>query len=400
MDISMIKHEENIKKFIEKVKLDKTAARNIDYFTQLLIDHHVRFKNISKNDICIFGVSIPEEFIRALDLNPLWVLGGSFHMGTSVSDTLPRDVDPVVRSAYGMYKAIVQETKNTLNAIIPYQNDSFRKLSWIMKTEGTVVHEFDLPSIKDMNVLSEVYKNNVNKLIKDLENTYKRELKAYKLFAAQREINSAKAAIFELIQLNNEKPNLLSAEVLFLIMSAYYSTPNLKEYEKQVKKVIKEMYARQNQAVVDKPQLLVIGSPMFFPNNKIISMIEELGAEMKFYNNEISMFFEVNEIQGGESLNDMIEEICNCYYKRNYMPLNIIEQKSLNMEVLGTQGVLFHILKGEVVYDYELLKLEKLFKEKEIPVFRIETDYSPEDKEQLKIRIEAFIEMLRHSKLT
>lgn len=399
MNTSIMKHKENIKELIEKVTTDKTAPHNIDYFNQILLDYHVRFKNISENDICIFGVSIPEEIIRALDLNPLWILGGSFHMGGSVSDTFPRDVDPVVRSAYGMYKATVQETKKNLSVIIPYQNDSFRKLSWIMKTEGSLVHEFDLPSVKDMNVSSEVYKNNVNKLIKDLENTYKRKLKAYKLFGAQREINSAKAAIFDLIQLNNQKPHVLSAEVLFLIMSAYYSTRNLREYEKEVKNVIREIYERQNQTVVDKPQLLVIGSPMFFPNNKLISMIEELGAQMNFYNNEISMFFQVNEIEGGDSLKDMIDEICSCYYKQNYMPFNVIEQKSLNKEILETQGVLFHILKGEVVYDYELLKLERFFKEKDIPVFRIETDYSPEDKEQLKIRIEAFIEMLRHSKI-
>lgn len=397
MNTSILKHEENIKKLIEKVAMDNTAPSNIDYFNETLLEHHVRFKGISENDICIFGVSIPEEIIRALNLNPLWILGGSFYMGINVSDTFPRDVDPVVRSAYGMYRAIVEQTKKNINVIIPYQNDSFRKLSWLMKTEGSVVHEFDLPSVKDMHVSSEVYENNVYKLIKDLETKYNRKLKPYKLFDASREVNRAKNALFELIKLNKKNPSLLSAQVLFLIMSSYYSNRNLVEYEIQVRNVIKEINKKQNKKTVDKPQLLLLGSPMFFPNNKLISMIEELGAEIIFYNNELSMFLQSNEIKNTESLKSMICEICKSYYKQNYMPSNVILQKSLHSETLHAQGVLFHILKGEVIYDYEFLKLEKLFKEKDIPVFRIETDYSPEDKEQLKIRIEAFIEMLRNS---
>ena len=41
----------------------------------------------------------------------------------------------------------------------------------------------------------------------------------------------------------------------------------------------------------------------------------------------------------------------------------------------------------------------KIMKEKNIPVLRIETDYSPEDIEQLRTRIEAFIEMLATKKI-
>ncbi|WP_243103861.1 2-hydroxyacyl-CoA dehydratase family protein [Clostridium sp. JN-1] len=39
-------------------------------------------------------------------------------------------------------------------------------------------------------------------------------------------------------------------------------------------------------------------------------------------------------------------------------------------------------------------KVEKLAQKYNIPVLRIETDFSAEDLEQVKIRLEAFIEML------
>jgi benzoyl-CoA reductase/2-hydroxyglutaryl-CoA dehydratase subunit BcrC/BadD/HgdB len=63
-------------------------------------------------------------------------------------------------------------------------------------------------------------------------------------------------------------------------------------------------------------------------------------------------------------------------------------------EEFAIDGIIYHVLKGCVIYDFELIRVEKIMKDKNIPVLRIETDYSPEDIEQLRTRIEAFVEML------
>ena len=57
-------------------------------------------------------------------------------------------------------------------------------------------------------------------------------------------------------------------------------------------------------------------------------------------------------------------------------------------------GVVYHVLKGCVVYDFEVGRVEAMCKELGVAMVRIETDYSPEDVEQLRTRIEAFVEML------
>lgn len=57
-------------------------------------------------------------------------------------------------------------------------------------------------------------------------------------------------------------------------------------------------------------------------------------------------------------------------------------------------GVIYHVLKGQIEYDFELNRLENIFSELEIPFIRLETDYSPQDVEQLRIRVEAFAEIL------
>lgn len=58
-------------------------------------------------------------------------------------------------------------------------------------------------------------------------------------------------------------------------------------------------------------------------------------------------------------------------------------------------GIVYHVLKGCHPYDIESFQIEKSIKERNIPFLKIETDYSQEDKGQIKTRIEAFSEMLQ-----
>ena len=59
------------------------------------------------------------------------------------------------------------------------------------------------------------------------------------------------------------------------------------------------------------------------------------------------------------------------------------------------QGVVYHVLRGCLVYDYEYPVLEEELDKLGIPVIRMESDYNEEDVEQLRIRMEAFIEMIK-----
>lgn len=59
------------------------------------------------------------------------------------------------------------------------------------------------------------------------------------------------------------------------------------------------------------------------------------------------------------------------------------------------QGVIYHVLRGCLVYDYEYQVLEEELGKYGIPIIRVESDYNEEDVEQLRIRIEAFIELIK-----
>lgn len=56
------------------------------------------------------------------------------------------------------------------------------------------------------------------------------------------------------------------------------------------------------------------------------------------------------------------------------------------------------MLKGQIDYDFEFKRYEDYFVERGIPIYRLETDYNYQDIEQIRIRIEAFLEMLSYKK--
>ena len=64
----------------------------------------------------------------------------------------------------------------------------------------------------------------------------------------------------------------------------------------------------------------------------------------------------------------------------------------------NVQGVIYHVLRGCLVYDYEYQVLEEELGKLNIPVIRVESDYNEEDVEQLRIRVEAFIELIKYGK--
>ena len=68
------------------------------------------------------------------------------------------------------------------------------------------------------------------------------------------------------------------------------------------------------------------------------------------------------------------------------------------IEDYRVEGVIYHVLRGCLVYDYEYRAMEEELGKLGIPVIRVESDYNEEDVEQLRIRIEAFVELIKYGK--
>ena len=140
---------------------------------------------------------------------------------------------------------------------------------------------------------------------------------------------------------------------------------------------------------------------MAFPNLKIPLLIEEQGgiiAGDETCLGDRAMLDPVSVCD--DSLSGYYRALANRYVKPCSCPVfpdNRQRIRRLEKMVKDghIDGIIYHVLRGCLVYDYEYLAVEKYFTEKGIPVIRVESDYNEEDVEQLRIRIEAFIEMIK-----
>lgn len=102
--------------------------------------------------------------------------------------------------------------------------------------------------------------------------------------------------------------------------------------------------------------------------------------------------------ESGTTLEAMIDAIADRYMKIDCACFTPNTERLDNVTSLAkmvkADGVIHYSLLFCQPYSHEALKVDKALAGAGIPMLSIETDYSMEDVEQLKTRIEAFVETL------
>ncbi len=145
---------------------------------------------------------------------------------------------------------------------------------------------------------------------------------------------------------------------------------------------------------------MVTGTPpMALPNWKLHSIVEGLNAEIvveetctgtRYFENEVSI--------EGDTIDELVRNMAERYMDINCACFTPNEGRTEDIvkyaEEYNIDGVIYYNLSFCHTYAIEYEKIEKVLKEKDIPLLKIETDYSEEDTGQIKTRVEAFLEMI------
>jgi benzoyl-CoA reductase/2-hydroxyglutaryl-CoA dehydratase subunit BcrC/BadD/HgdB len=158
--------------------------------------------------------------------------------------------------------------------------------------------------------------------------------------------------------------------------------------------------AGQGVAPAEAPRLMLSGCPMAVPNWKLPYVVESSGAVIVGEESCIGTRNTRDLVdESGETLEAMLDAIADRYMRIDcacFTPnTERLEHIVAMAKDLKADGVIHYGLSFCQPYAMEALKVEKALKGAGIPMLSIETDYSMEDVEQLKTRVEAFVEMVR-----
>lgn len=390
----IIAYEQEWSALLERVAAQGNHLRHFDYFVQLA-QKHFSYEQISQTipSVVILGTSIPEELVYAAGAEPYWILGGNSRTGTWAGDLVPRDTDPVSRSLLGFLDGgFLELAKNEL-LLIPIINDSSRKLAFLLRQAGRKVHTIDLPPAKNCWGM-EKWLRQMELCAEALSAHTGRRISKRAMQWGAEETNACREQINRFLKVADVQPETLSGPCRMLILNSYYYTADREEWRQHLEVLTTEL--RQHHASREteaRNNILILGSPIYFPNYKIPFLIQDAGLHIRYQMDYTTQRLGTPKCY--PSINAIIrafyEQDCSGAYTQNLAMQNAVAQLIAKHKI---DGVVYHVLKGQIEYDFELEVLEWLFAKYDLPVFRLETDYNPQDVEQLRIRLDAFMEML------
>ena len=403
---------------LETLREIPDSPASLDYFYRILaaiyIDNDpgkiLDAAGTQRAAIGLYCMVVPEELIYAAGAVPVRLCMGSFEAAQAGEDFLPRDACALAKSVMGAsMQAGLKIFDRCEQVIVPTMCDAKRKLGEELSASKEV-WMMQMPHIKDADASRRVWLEQVWALKNRLEKSKAvpaKKITARSLGRAVEAVARAQSEIRRLMAFRRRPSPLLWGRQATAVLNAYAFAPVTDWTEALIRlnrDLAERAAANRPVCAADRPRILIAGSPGVFPNMKMPALVEEMGGIVVYDESCAGDRYLYDPVGNTENcLRDQMTAIASRYMSPCVCPSFAPNEDRRVMlrrmaDAYKVDGVLYHVLKGCIVYDFEVHRVETALKDQGIPLLRVETDYNPEDVEQLRTRIEAFIEMLKAGK--
>lgn len=375
------------------------APKALAYFEALARTYFCFGGSPGRNEVLIFGSSFPEELLWANRMVPHWVVGGGLASGGAVDGRVPRDADAVSRSMFGYIEAYLARSGRDIPIIVPMTGDNHRKIAYLLQNDGRRVIPLDIAPETEGSKRSAFLTGQLSGIMADLTFAWHLPGQAKKLARAIQTVRQARAAALALV--TDLGPEISGMLKMFLL-NTYFYADDLTEWSDRLRQLTRELAGEPSSGgeTARRPGVLIVGSPVLFPNYKVPLLLESAGlAILGACDCVAGRVLAAGAEPAGTGRDALLDGLIRQAYDNDCTGAFVCnqalaDQTSRLLDRLDVRGVVFHIIKGQIEYDFELERMEPLFAARRLPVFRLETDYHDNDMEQLRIRLEAFAELL------
>jgi benzoyl-CoA reductase/2-hydroxyglutaryl-CoA dehydratase subunit BcrC/BadD/HgdB len=388
----------------------KDRPAGMDYFNFVMSEvHGLRVKELldgrkeGHKVVGSFCVFVPEEIVRAADATLVGLCTGADFATEEVEKLLPRKTCSLIKSAFGFKLGKVCPYLESADMIVGENTCDGKKKGYeVLKDLAPNLYVMDLPQTKSVEGKA-LLRAEYQRFKEAIEGLTGVTIDVQKLKKGIEIANNKRKAIHRLSSLRKADPVPISGLDALLINQVFFYDDPIR-FTDSVNKICDELEERirSGKGVSPKgsPRILLSGCPMAVPNWKLPWIIETSGAAIVGEESCVGERGTRNLTDGsGNTVDELMEAIVDRYFQVDcaiFTPnpdrLNHVKQmyKDYNAD-----GVIHYGLQFCQPYQMESLPVEKKLEDERIPTLRIETDYSMEDVEQLKTRVEAFIERIK-----
>lgn len=389
-----IEYESEIKVLKER----KDYLPEFDYFLDLLTlslrPWEIREK-VGRPLMGLFCVQCPLELFDAFGVQPVKLCSGSYSAQRLSTGCLPVLMCPMLKSYVGS-RDFYDSTKPCFEAtIVPTTCDWVVKIPELVRQKIGNLHYLELPHLKQNEKGQKRWLEEIYALKDFLEKKTGHKLKKQELKNSINKFMSVWRLFQELITL--KRKNLISGLWFFTIANTFL-LDDPEPWAKNLQAVLKKLSLTN--PLPDSYGIFLAGSPVIFPNLKLLQIIEQAG--MTVCADDLcsgERIFPGGVVYDDSSEYGLLKALAERYHKACICPTFADNDRRINnilklTRQYGIKGVVFHVLKGCHPYDIESFTIEETLRKEGLKFLKIETDYVKEDSQNILTRLEAFKQTL------
>lgn len=340
---------------------------------------------------------VPEEIIHALGAVPVRLGCGNAAMVQPGEEVFSGEICPLAKASFATFLREDGPAERCSALVVPTTCDAKRKLGEVL---GDFVPTFvlNLPPEQDAGRYTGFAADELDRLVRFLEASLGTKLRRKALRAAIDRSQRMTSLVRRLQEARIRTPAALSVRDLFIIVQASFAGVPVQRWCEETEKVIEEAEAFRSDRPRLRPRLVLTGAPVLWPNFKVLNLVEECGADMVADTlcSGAQARFDPPVIDGtgrrgllrALAQRSVFASNCPCFVSQGTRLSRVLDL----VETARADGVLSYGLRLCQLFDIEAYRLQAVLKERRIPHLNLRTDYSLEDTEQLRVRLEAFLE--------
>jgi benzoyl-CoA reductase/2-hydroxyglutaryl-CoA dehydratase subunit BcrC/BadD/HgdB len=392
---------------------DTVLARDLrpagmGYFDDLMRGLHTTrvkelydFRKEGGKVVGIFCVFVPEDLILAAGAVPVALCAGSpFPIGAAET-ILPVNTCALVKAAYGFELERICPFSLLSDLVIGETTCDGKKKMYELFGQLRDIFVMEVPQRKTDQALA-LFGRELDELRSVLEYLTGNDITAASLAEATALHEGKRAAMQRIAETRQaQMPPINGVDALLVNQLSFLDdTARFTDQANALAEELEDRVAVGEGAYADeRPRILITGCPMALPNWKVPRLIEACGAAVVAEESCIgSRYFEPRAARGATSLPDQMQAIARRQLETHCASFTPNQERVDDILRLADQyhvdGVIQYTLQFCHTFAHEAVKVDQALQEAGVPSLRLETDYSAQDIEQLKLRVQAFLEMI------
>jgi benzoyl-CoA reductase/2-hydroxyglutaryl-CoA dehydratase subunit BcrC/BadD/HgdB len=375
------------------------TMEKLEQLHELNIYNIIEAKKKNKKVVGMYCLYSPAEIAVAAGAIPVPLCGTKNDPIPAAEQVLPRNFCPLIKSSYGFAVTDTCPYFHVSDFLVADTTCDGKKKMFELLKKIKPLHVLQLPQNQDPGTALPYWHAQVKKLKEIIEQEFNVEITNMDLANAIRLMNRERLALKNLQDVAKIKPSPVSGAQMLEILHKVGFFADKEEGIELIQEIVNEIRSKASQGdspfTQNTPRILLTGVPIGLGSDKAIKIIEKCGGNATVFENcsGYKKAFTVDEDK------EPIMAIAEQYLQT---PCSVMSPNKGRFELISrlTQefsidGVIDLTWQGCHTYNVEAYSIKQFVQETlQLPYLQIETDYSESDVEQMKVRIEAFLEMI------